>query len=204
LRLASFFGNEKMKTEFVDNQHTTEPTPKRATHFPRLDPSPKLNELKVSYRRRASKKHLGQTERPILNQSKKCFDYLQRVWDPDTLELREEFVLICLDQSLAVNGWFKLHTGGIGECMLDLRILFGVALKTASSAIVIAHNHPSGSVIPSLEDRNITRRVLAASKLLGIRCIDHLIVSRNEFYSFHEHESGLFRIDHLSNLLRWA
>jgi DNA repair protein RadC len=191
-----------MKTEFVDYQLSTEPTPKRTAHVPRLDPSPKLNELKVSYRRRASKKHLGQSERPILNLPEKCVDYLRRVWNQDTLDLREEFVLVCLDQSLAVNGWVRLHAGGFAECTLDLRLLFGVAIKTASSAIIIAHNHPSGCMTPSPEDRNVTKRVATASRILGIRLLDHVIVSGERFYSFRESESELFETDHVLRLLR--
>lgn len=193
-----------MKTELVNDQSTTGTRPKRAVRLSRFDSSAKRNEITVRYRRRPIETHTEQSGRPILNRPDVCYKYLRRVWDRGTLDLREEFVLICLDHSLAVNGWFRLHAGGFGECTIDLLLLFGVALKTASSAIVLAHNHPSGSLIPSQEDRNATKRVATASKLLGIRLLDHLIVTRNGFYSFNERDPELFETDHLMKQFSWA
>lgn len=185
----------------VYNPPEKENAPKRPATVAKLDPSPKLNELKVSYRRRPSKNDFPQTERPILNEPDKCYDYLRQVWDPDTLELREEIVLICLDRGLAVIGWVRLHAGGISKCIIDLPLLFGVALKTASSAIIIAHNHPSGDLTPSQGDRDVTKRVAAAGEILGIRFLDHLIVSGNGFYSFYSLEAELFDASRVKNVM---
>jgi DNA repair protein RadC len=185
-----------MKTEIVQDGSIAADCPTREVECFKSSPSPKLNELRVSYRRRPGSKRFAPNERTILDRPEKCYEYLRRVWDTDTLELREEFLLICLDQSLAVNGWVRLHAGGFDTCGLDLRLLFGVAVKTASSAIVIAHNHPTGNLTPSPTDRNITRQIAAAAQLLGIRFVDHLIVTGNGFYSFNERDPSLFENGH--------
>ena len=95
----------------------------------------------------------------VLETAVKAEEYLRTIWDEDTIDLREEFVVLCLDTSLAVLGWVKLHTGGLDSSPVDPRLVFGVALQTASAAIVVAHNHPSGSVEPSEPDRAVTKRL---------------------------------------------
>jgi DNA repair protein RadC len=152
---------------------------------------PKLCELKVGYRRSASR---TKTDRrlPTLNEPELCFDYLRKVWDRETLELREEVFLICLNSSLGAQGWIRLFVGGLGECTIDARLLFGVVLKTASRGFVMAHNHPSGDITPSAEDRTITRRIAQGANLLGIQLVDHLITSVDGYYSFRMSEPGLF------------
>jgi DNA repair protein RadC len=110
--------------------------------------------------------------------------YLRSVWDKDTLELREEFVLVCVNTAHEVLGWVKLATGGIDAAAVDPRLVFGVSLQVAAAAIVIAHNHPSGSVTPSIEDREFTYRLKAGADLLDIRLLDHLILGRDKSFSF--------------------
>ncbi len=89
-----------------------------------------------------------------------------------------------LDASNAVLGWVRLHTGGLDSSLVDPRLVFGVALQTASAAIVVAHNHPSGNVEPSQQDEVLTQRLAVGAKLLGVRLLDHLILGREGSYSF--------------------
>ena len=149
-----------------------------------FDRTPSLAELKVSYRRGRPKD--GKQERMpfFVASSQGCAEYLRRLWDDDTIELREEFVLLCLSGSHEVLGWVKLHTGGFNHAAVDLRLVLGVALQTASSAVIVAHNHPSGSLTPSPEDRALTRRLADACELVGVRFLDHVIVTRDASYSF--------------------
>ena len=146
--------------------------------------TPSLAELKVSYRRgRPRDGKQGRTPFFVAS-SQSCAEYLRRLWDDDTIELREEFVLLCLSGSHEVLGWVKLHTGGFNHAAIDLRLVLGVALQTASSSVVVAHNHPSGSLTPSPEDRALTRRLAEACELVGVRFLDHVIVTRDASYSF--------------------
>ncbi|MFO0840865.1 MAG: JAB domain-containing protein [Gemmataceae bacterium] len=148
--------------------------------------TPSLSELKVTYKRGRGKK-CGPLKKPFhVSGPRECAEYLRSLWDKDTIELREEFVLVCLNASLELNGWVKLHTGGLDSTPVDPRLVFGVALQTASAAIVVAHNHPTGSVRPSEEDEVMTLRLAAGAKLLGLHFLDHVIVTRDGYYSFAE------------------
>ena len=68
---------------------------------------------------------------------------------------------------------------------MGIKLLLSVALKTAASGIILCHNHPSGNLQPSAQDKEITQKIIAASKLLDITILDHMIISpENSFYSF--------------------
>jgi DNA repair protein RadC len=178
-----------MTNENLNPVYTHQDTEDRTT--PDFGRCPKLGELKVSYRRSVSRAKSAEP-RPSLRTPELCSDYLRKIWDRDTLELREEVVLICLDSSLGANGWVKLFVGGLGECAFDIRLLFGVVLKTASSGFIVAHNHPSGNLTPSADDRSVTRRMAQAANFFGIRFVDHLITSSQGHYSFRMSEPELF------------
>lgn len=93
-------------------------------------------------------------------------------------------MVLCLDSSLTVLGWARLHTGGLDSSSVGPRLVFGVALRTASAAIIVAHDHPSGELEPSATDVAMTRRLAQGAKLLGVRFLDHLILGRVGHYSF--------------------
>jgi DNA repair protein RadC len=57
-------------------------------------------------------------------------------------------------------------------------------LKTASSALVLAHNHPSGSLVPSLSDKEVTKKLKEAARLLDIQLLDHVLISKGGYFSF--------------------
>ncbi|ACU07847.1 DNA repair protein RadC [Flavobacteriaceae bacterium 3519-10] len=96
----------------------------------------------------------------------------------------EEFWAIYLNQNNRVIGKSRLSSGGINQSVVDVRILFKSALDHLSTAIVIAHNHPSGNLKPSAEDLKITRQITDAGKILNIQLLDHLIISQNSYFSF--------------------
>jgi len=144
-----------------------------------LDRTPRLAELKVTYRRKLPRKP------PLtLTSVMRAETYLRTIWDGDTIELREEFVVLCLDTSLTVLGWVRLHAGGLDASTVDARLVFGVALKAASAGILVAHNHPSGSLAPSEQDAAFTRRLADGARLLGLRFVDHFILTRTGCFSF--------------------
>jgi DNA repair protein RadC len=68
--------------------------------------------------------------------------------------------------------------------LADLRVIFELALRTKASAIIVAHNHPSGNLAPSEQDRELTKRLLRVGSLMEISVLDHLIVGRGEYLSF--------------------
>lgn len=152
-----------------------------------FDRTPSLAELKVSYRRGRPRDDRQEKMPFVVSSPISAAEYVRTIWDKDTIDLREEFVLVCLNTALEVLGWVKLTTGGLDAAPVDPRLVFAVALQTASAAILVAHNHPSGSLEPSEQDHRITERLKEGAKLLGLRFVDHLIVNRTGCYSFAGH-----------------
>ncbi|RYJ41571.1 putative DNA repair protein [Flavobacterium beibuense] len=139
----------------------------------------KVAEIKVSYFNNTS-------EKIKITGSLKAFQVLLGSWNIDTLELQEEFKILMLNYANEVLGVYNLSKGGVSGTVVDIKLLFAVALKCHASNIIIAHNHPSGTLIPSESDKTITAKIKKASELLDIKLIDHLIVTKEGYYSFSE------------------
>lgn len=96
----------------------------------------------------------------------------------------EIFAIACLANNGAVTGVHEVSHGDLGMCIVHPREVFKRALLNNASGIILAHNHPSGSLEPSEEDRATTQRMKAAGELLGIAVEDHIILSSAGYYSF--------------------
>ena len=120
-------------------------------------------------------------EKPTITSSETAFQLLH----PILGDLKtEEFWAIFLNQSNKVLQIKQLTSGGINQSVVDIRVLFKYALDYYSTAIIVAHNHPSGNLKPSVEDENITRKIKEAGTLLNIQLLDHLIVTQRGYISF--------------------
>ena len=104
------------------------------------------------------------------------------------IALREIFLLLMLDRRCRVIGHNIVSSGGMTKTVVDPRLLFITALAAVSSAIILCHNHPSGSVEPSQEDIQITKRIQDGARVLEIALLDHIILSgepgSSAYYSF--------------------
>jgi DNA repair protein RadC len=147
--------------------------------------SPKLSELKVSYRRNERRKRLEPCV-PGLRMPQTAEAYLRSIWNKDRIDLLEEFVVVFMNNSLVPTGWLRVASGGLNFASVDPKLVFGPALQTASSAILIAHNHPSGNLEPSAHDLELTRVLKEGARLLQIRLLDHIILTREGAMSFEE------------------
>jgi DNA repair protein RadC len=96
----------------------------------------------------------------------------------------EEFWAIFLNNSNKVIYISRLTHGGISQAIVDIRILFKTALEHFSTGVIIAHNHPSGSLKPSREDINITQKIKEAGNTLTIQLLDHIIITQDSYFSF--------------------
>lgn len=96
----------------------------------------------------------------------------------------EEFWIIFLNNSNKIIKSVQLSKGGLTATVVDVRMLFHTALDCLATAVVLVHNHPSGSLTPSREDKNITNKIKEAGKVLDIHLLDHLIISQNGYLSF--------------------
>lgn len=100
----------------------------------------------------------------------------------------ERMILITLDTKLNFNSVSTISIGTISSSLVHPREVFKIAIETnSSSAIIVAHNHPSGMVGPSSEDIQVTERLVKSGEILGIPIIDHIIIGdEGRYYSFKE------------------
>lgn len=140
----------------------------------------KVNEIKVSYKERITSPFWHK-----VGSSQDAAEILYEHWDKDTIGLQESFKVMLLNNSNKVKGIYQLSIGGITGTLVDVRLLFGVALKTASVAVLLGHSHPSGKLQPSRTDKDLTAKIKKAGDLLDIKVLDHLIiVPGGDYYSF--------------------
>lgn len=100
---------------------------------------------------------------------------------------KEYFYLFCLDSRNKVIKKELVSVGTLNSSLVHPREVFEPAIRNLSAQIVIAHNHPSGDTNPSEEDLNITTKLVKVGELLGINILDHIVISKEMFFSFKEH-----------------
>jgi DNA repair protein RadC len=101
---------------------------------------------------------------------------------------REHFVALYLDGQNQVAAYSIVSIGSANSAPVAPREVFQRAVLTGAIAIVLAHNHPSGSTVPSRDDRAVTTRLREAGELMGIKILDHLIVTNSAFVSMKEED----------------
>jgi DNA repair protein RadC len=121
----------------------------------------------------------------FIKNSNDAHNVLRRTFNEHQLGVREEFVVLYLNRSNQVLGSYCGFKGGITGVVVDVRLIFSIALKCLAVSIILAHNHPSGSLTPSNEDESLTLKVKEAGEFLDINLLDHLIINtRGEYLSF--------------------
>jgi DNA repair protein RadC len=96
----------------------------------------------------------------------------------------EECWVLLLNQASKLIDKVKISAGGLSATAVDVRCILREALLKRASAIALCHNHPSGSIRPSLEDDLLTKQVAQASECMNIRFVDHVILTDGAFYSY--------------------
>ncbi len=105
---------------------------------------------------------------------------------------QEYFYSIYLDSNKRIIDDKLLFIGTVNYSLVHPREIFKEAYLLGASAIICVHNHPSGNPIPSKQDYEITNNLLDASKILGIKVLDHIIICKNKYYSFLENNDIIF------------
>lgn len=98
----------------------------------------------------------------------------------------ERFVVLSLNSNYELVGKDFIAIGTESMCLVSIRAIFMSAIHHSASSIIIAHNHPAGNIAPSSKDISITKNIESAGKILNIPLLDHIIVGRGDYYSFHE------------------
>lgn len=141
------------------------------------NPLLEVAEIKISY-------STSQTLKVKITSANDAYEVLLSSWDLDIIELQEEFKILLLNRGNQVLGIYPLSKGGITGTVVDSRLIFAVALKCNATGIILSHNHPSGKLLPSESDITLTNRIKKCAELLDISLLDHLIITKDGFYSF--------------------
>ncbi|QCE41885.1 RadC family protein [Psychroserpens sp. NJDZ02] len=116
-----------------------------------------------------------------ITSSKSVFELMQ----PIIGELpHEEFWIVYLNNSNKVIYKNQLSKGGITGTLVDTRLVLKTALEVGAVGLILAHNHPSGTLKPSQADKEVTLKLKTAARSLDIKVLDHLIVTENAYFSF--------------------
>lgn len=122
-------------------------------------------------------------DNPVLNSSKRVFDYFKS----NLQDLpHEEFWVIYLNTACTVLNEQLIGRGGNDFTPVDVRIILRYALQSKANSILLIHNHPSGTLQPSQADKLLTNKINEAAKIMDIRVNDHIIFTDKGYYSFRD------------------
>lgn len=116
--------------------------------------------------------------------SAEAYQILLPTYKEGTIDYKEYFKVLFLNQASQVLGYTLISEGGITETIVDVRLILQAALLTNSVSLILAHNHPSGNLKPSKLDIELTKQIKEAAKLMRINVLDHIILTSDKYYSF--------------------
>ncbi len=134
--------------------------------------SAKITELLAAIE--LSKRYLTENDQPILDSPEKVVEQLKDIRD----RKQEYFVCITLDGANRMIAKRTITIGTLTASLVHPREVFADAITDRAASIIVAHNHPSGSLTPSKADREITQRLKQSGELVGIKLLDHMIVTK--------------------------
>jgi DNA repair protein RadC len=108
--------------------------------------------------------------------SRDSAEYIYKFYGSD-IEIIESFFVLMLNNSNNTVGYVKISTGGITGTLVDIRVLAHYAVQSFAVGVILAHNHPSGTLKPSEADKSLTRKIKNGLELLDIKVLDHIILA---------------------------
>ena len=122
-------------------------------------------------------------ERPDLGTATRIYNHMRPIMqDLDV----EEFWVLLMNQHYRLIKKVRISHGGITETSVDVRIIIKEAVLANATVLAICHNHPSGNLVPSNADNDLTKTVRKACELMNIHFLDHVIITDGAYYSYHE------------------
>jgi DNA repair protein RadC len=138
----------------------------------------KLPEITLKYKS-------GEIKKTKITSSADLQTVMFEMFEADTIEYREEVIVIFLNAANNTIGWMKHSTGGTAYTVVDVKMILTTSLQCGAASLALAHNHPSGQKFPSIEDERITKRLKDGCDAIGMRLLDHIIICpEGGYYSF--------------------
>lgn len=131
--------------------------------------------ISISYKLRVHSKPLVTPEH--------FYKYLLSIWDPELVNVQEQFYIVYLNKNYEAICWHCLGTGTGDSVLVDIRLAVAIGLQCLASKMVLAHNHPGRTLNPSPGDVEATESLRQAAQLFGIQVIDHIIITDRGFTS---------------------
>jgi len=110
------------------------------------------------------------------------YNYMKQFYDD--IDVQESFYLLLLNRAQKTLGYVKISQGGITGTVVDKLIIAKYVVDSLAKTVILAHNHPSGQLMPSEADINITRGVTDMLKLFDVSVMEHIIMTSDGYYSF--------------------
>lgn len=126
-----------------------------------------------------SKRYLLVSEQPIIDSTERAVEELGDIRE----KKQEYFVCLTLDGANRLIAMRTITIGTLTSSLVHPREVFADAITDRAASIIVAHNHPSGSLNPSVSDKDITKKLKQSGDLVGIKLIDHLIITKTEYKS---------------------
>ncbi|MBL7722755.1 MAG: JAB domain-containing protein [Chitinophagaceae bacterium] len=146
---------------------------------PSVENQPTIAEIQLSY-----KPSLRLSQQPVIKTSEDAYRLFLNSWDMEKIDFVEQFKVLLLTRSNSVLGILNVSSGGVTSTVVDPRIIFSAAIKANACAIILGHNHPSGNLKPSQPDLDLTQKIKQGARFFDISVLDHVIVTREEYFSF--------------------
>ncbi len=128
-------------------------------------------------------KEESEFKRVKITSSKDAAKYARNFFQED-IEIYESFFMILLNRANNTDAYVKISQGGIAGTVVDLKLIAKYAIDCLVSGVIVCHNHPSGTLYPSEQDKLITEKIKNALKLLDIKLLDHIILTKDGHFSF--------------------
>lgn len=118
-----------------------------------------------------------------ITNSKISADFIKQFYNND-IEIFESFFVLLLNQANLTIGYAKISQGGITGTVADVRLIAKYTVDSLATQVIIAHNHPTGNLLPSQADIEITKKIKQTLNIFDVNLLDHLILTADSYYSF--------------------
>lgn len=139
----------------------------------------KVAEVQLTYKNRIPYK-----DRQQITGSETAYHIVKAQFPDETIDYRESFKVIYMNRSNHVLGCLTVSEGGPCSTAVDVKLILQGALLTNAHGVIMAHNHPTGNLQPSTPDKFMTDKIRQALTIMDINLLDHLIITRENYFSF--------------------
>ena len=139
----------------------------------------KTNTVELSLKRTVNQK----VKNAKITCSKDSYTFIKQFYHDD-IAIYESFFIVLLNRANNTTGYVKISQGGTAGTVVDLKIIAKYAIDSLSAGVILAHNHPSGNINPSSQDKGVTNQIKSGLKLFDINVVDHIILTEDKYFSF--------------------